>query len=153
MRKLVVSTRSVVSAWFPFVLVILFTAVPLNGHAENESILIANPHILETTISHSDVLNIFLGMKTTWEDGERINYTTLRSGSAHAHFLRIYLNMSPKQYQNHWKTMLFTGKGRVPKFYSSESQVVEFVSKNKNAVGYVSKGCPLHNVKLISVSR
>ena len=97
-------------------------------------------------------MNIFLGKKATWENGNKITFVTLKDGDTHKTFLRTYIRKTPEQFNYYWKRMLFTGKGVIPKSFESDQEVIEFVSRNKNTVGYLSNPTTAAGIKMISIA-
>ena len=62
----------------------------------------------------------------------------LQSGNVHKAFLKKYVGKSASQFRNHWKRLEFTGKGKPPKWFSSEEKL-EYVAEKPGAIGYVSR--------------
>lgn len=121
--------------------------------ANSNSVFIASDGVSEDTLSGVDIKNIFLGKKTTWSSGSKITFVTLKSGNTHKDVLRTYLKRNPGQFKNHWKQMLFTGKGVIPKSFTTDEEVVSYISQNENAIGYVSKTVTADGIKIISISK
>ena len=65
------------------------------------------------------------------------------SGAAHDEFLKDVVGKSGPALKNHLKTLVFTGKGSMPKSFASEADIVKYVAKTPGAIGYVSArgGC------------
>lgn len=137
---------------FPVVFV-FFILIHLVLYADENVLLIANNDTTLDTLTQTDVMNIFLGKKTTWDTGNKITFVTLKEGPTHHKFITTYVKRNPTQFKNHWKQMLFTGKGVIPKSFESDKDMIDYVSKNKNAVGYVSSVAPTDNVKVIAITQ
>lgn len=120
--------------------------------ADAGAVLIVNSNVQKISFSKTDVMNIFLGKKTTWDDGSKITFVTLKGGDAHKKFLRTYIKRNPTQFKNYWKKMLFTGKGVVPKSFAADADVIDYISKNVNTVGYISTSVSADGIKIIPVS-
>lgn len=121
-------------------------------HADGDGVLVANSGVSTEALTKTDVMNIFLGKKTTWDNGSKITFVILKEGDTHKKFLRTYVKRNPTQFKNHWKKMLFTGKGVIPKSFASDADVVDYVSKNENTVGYISSSGSTAGTKIITIT-
>jgi ABC-type phosphate transport system substrate-binding protein len=112
--------------------------------------VIANKAFPAASISKADLKDVALGDKTA-VGGAAVTFVTLESGGAHEDFLKTFVEKSGLQFANYWKQMIFTGKGKPPKAFKSEAELVEFVAATKGAIGYVSAGADTSAVKVLSV--
>ena len=99
-------------------------------------VIIGNKNISESSLSKTDIQNIFLGKKTKL-GGTKITFVILKSGNVHESFLKEYLSRTPAQYNKYWKKMVFTGKGKAPKVFKTEEDLVEHVQNTEGAIGYI----------------
>jgi hypothetical protein len=100
-------------------------------------------------LSAADVKEIFLGAKDSV--GGTAVVPVLSTGPAHDAFLKTYVGKSDQALRNHFKSLVFTGKGAMPKSLPSDAAVVRYVASTKGAIGYVSGGAELAGVKKIQV--
>ncbi len=126
---------------------LLFPVLALAG----EVVIIGNSSVSTSSLSQEDVSYIFLGKKRIWEDGERITFAIQKKSDTHDEFLKQYVKKTPTQFSNYWKKQIFTGKGSSPHAVNTDQEMLKFVAETKGAVGYVSSGTSLNNVKTISV--
>jgi ABC-type phosphate transport system substrate-binding protein len=117
-----------------------------------EVVVIANANAPAGSLTKDDVKNIFLAKKTQWDDGQKINFVTLKSGQTHDDFLKNYLGKSTSQFQRYFRTLVFTGKGSVPKSFDSEAALVGFVEGTDGAIGYVSSGTATGSAKVLTIN-
>ncbi|PCJ56090.1 MAG: hypothetical protein COA79_19915 [Planctomycetota bacterium] len=103
-----------------------------------EVILIAHKDIGFDTIKSKDVKYIFLG-KIRKLKGVKINPVTIKSGDVHDRFLDLYIKRNSRQYSKFWKKILFTGKGKPPKSFKTEAELIKYVASTPGAIGYISK--------------
>jgi ABC-type phosphate transport system substrate-binding protein len=99
--------------------------------------LIANASVTAADISSADIKQIFLGSKSSF-GGSSVEPVLAESGAAHEEFLKTYLGKSDPALRNHFKSLVFTGKGSMPKSLGSDAAIVAYVAKTKGAIGYVS---------------
>ncbi len=127
-------------------LMAMLPAVCLAG----DVVVIANKSVSDTSLSQKSVSDIYLGKKSTWSDGSKINFVMLK-GSAQDTFLEKYVRKSASQFNTFWKKQVFTGKGSPPKAFDSDSAMISFVAQTPGAIGYVSAGANVANVKTITI--
>ena len=101
-------------------------------------------------LSAADVKEIFLGAKDS-VSGTAVVPVLASGGPTHEAFLKAYVGKSDQALRNHFKSLVFTGKGSMPKSFASDAEVVKYVASTKGAIGYVSGGAELAGVKKVSV--
>ena len=101
-------------------------------------------------LSAADVKDIFLGTKES-VGGAAVVPVLASGGATHEAFLKAYVGKSDQALRNHFKSLVFTGKGSMPKSFASEAEVVKYVASTKGAIGYVSGGADVAGVKKIHV--
>jgi ABC-type phosphate transport system substrate-binding protein len=68
-------------------------------------------------------------------------------------FSNAILGRSPSQMESFWQQQIFSGKDVPPAKRKSDAEVIEFVSENPGAIGYVSASASLGGgVKALAVS-
>lgn len=123
----------------------------LNQNNKRDIKLIANSDVQQETLSTSDVKNIFLGKKIRWKSGARITFFISEEKSVHKAFLKTYIGKSAAQYQKIWRSRLFGGSGKAPKFSGNDQEMVTAVSQTSGAIGYISAGADIGKAKILSV--
>lgn len=103
--------------------------------ASNLTVIVnkANP---TSSISKNDLKKIYLGKKTTWENGNTIKVAALKKGNAHKEFLKEIVKKAPSAFTLFWKKAVFTGTGNPPKFFDNEADLIKYVSETPDAIGY-----------------
>ena len=91
-------------------------------------------------MSVDELKNVFLGNTSSLSDGSKVEPVLAESGAAHDEFLKDVVGKSAPALKNHLKTLVFTGKGSMPKSFASEADIVKYVAKTPGAIGYVSAG-------------
>lgn len=138
--------RTSIAAWIP-----LLTILCLYNIASAESVLIVNSAVNETSLSKEDVNLIFLGKKTKWADGQKINVAVLKQGVTHESFLETYINKTPSKYSSFWKIAIVSGTGFPPKFFQNEKDLVQYVTEKQGAIGYISPGTEQGETRMIDI--
>lgn len=102
--------------------------------------VVANPTIPESSLKASEVKDIFTGNKSTWGDNSKIVFVLLKEDGPLKEFLKAYVKKTPSQFKMYWKKKVFTGKGKMPKFFDSEAELLKYVAENKGAIGFIASG-------------
>ena len=134
------------TAFVLFVLGAALSASPAFAQVQ----VVANPSVGVAAVSADDLKQVFLGAKTALGDGSSVE-PVLGAGGAHDAFLKDYVGKSDQALRNHFKSLVFTGKGSMPKSFSSDAEVLSYVAKTKGAIGYVSGGADGSGVKKLAV--
>lgn len=130
----------------------LISFVFVNPAFAENILIVANSSVPESSLTPMDIRNIFLGQKKTWSDNSKIGFFVLPGEyDLHKSFLRKYVNKSPTQFKNYWRQMLFSGKGREPRSFKTEKELINFVINNSGSIGYVSSSANTDSVKVISI--
>lgn len=128
---------------------VLFMASAVNAEA---LVVIVNKSNPLKQMSKNEVKQIFLGKTTRFENGEKVKAADYRKGDQlRSPFFKKVCNKSPKDVDNYWYRMVFTGKGVPPKSFDSEASLVDFVANNENAIGYVRQSAVSSAVKTVLV--
>lgn len=114
-------------------------------------VVIANADISDSSLSSTDIENLFLGKKMTLPGGQKVKVVTLKSGETHDEFLSNYVNKSASQFSAFWKRKIVDGTGIPPKSFESESELVDFIKSNSGTIGYVSSDLTGVGVKTITI--
>jgi ABC-type phosphate transport system substrate-binding protein len=103
-----------------------------------EVTVVANSSVGVSAMSTDDLKRIFLGAKSFLSDGSNVEPVLLQAGAAHEAFLKEYVGKTDAALRSHFKSLVFTGKGSMPKSFASDAEVVSYVARTKGALGYVS---------------
>lgn len=121
--------------------------------AQSETIfVIANPNVPDSTLTQSELQNIYLGKKDKWSDNQKINFTDLSSGPCHEAFIQQYVNRTDFQFQNYWKKQIFTGQGQPPRGFDAEADLIDYVSRTSGAIGFTCTQPDAGKVKILTVN-
>jgi ABC-type phosphate transport system substrate-binding protein len=134
----------------PFILSAALVAALVAPAAAADLQVIANPGVEVGELSADDLKDIFLGGKTA-VGGTDVQPVFEQSGAAHEAFLKTYLGKSDAALRNHFKTLVFTGKGAQPKSFATDAEVTKYVLATKGAIGYVSGSADTAGAKKIHV--
>ncbi len=101
-------------------------------------------------ISQGDISKIYLGKIKKFPGGKQALPLDKSEGEAlRVQFLDKVVKKSEQQMKSYWSRLIFTGKGVPPKILSSDAEIVETVSRNPDAIGYVDSSSVNDSVKVI----
>lgn len=113
-------------------------------------VIIANPAFPAADISQNDLKQVFLGSKSSLA-GASVEPVLAEQGPAHEDFLKSCVGKSDSALRNQFKTLVFTGKGAMPKSFKSDAAIVQYVAKTKGAIAYVAASAASADVKRLNV--
>ncbi len=113
--------------------------------------VIANSSVTTDEISADELRSIFLQAQTSLQEHIHVEPVLQKAGSAHEAFLRDVLHQSNETLQNYYRTLVFTGKGSMPKAFGSDAEVVAYVTGRRGAIGYVSDTAAAGGVKTLMI--
>jgi len=131
---------------FSFAFFFIATTSALAGYK-----VIVNPGNRISEISKKDLKRIYKMRKKKWDEGGgTIMPVNLReSNSVRKEFSKEVMGRSVKKMAAYYLKRALAGKGQPPKTMKTEKDVIDFVSSNTNAIGYVSSAAG--SVKVIRV--
>ena len=125
----------------------------LTGAASAQGLrVIANPSVQVTSISPSDLKSLYLEEKTSLAGSGHVEPVLMKTGPAHEAFLRHVLGRTDADLQMYYRSLVFTGRGSVPKTLDSDEAVVAYVAKTRGAIGYVSPAVSTDGVRTLDLA-
>lgn len=119
--------------------------------ANTSVVVIANSSVSVDAIAPDDLREIFLGTKFSLSNGSKVTPVLLKGGPIHESFIKSYLGKSAEGFRSWWLQIVFTGQGLLPKTFSSEADLVDYVGRTRGAIGYAARSNVRGNVKFIQV--
>ena len=101
--------------------------------------IIANESGL-TEMNIADLRKRFKGKYYSWET--KIDVIIVLPSSKHKNaeeISRIIYDKSFYGVKKFWLSLVFQGRFNAPNFFDSDEEIIDFISKNKGALGFVSK--------------
>jgi ABC-type phosphate transport system substrate-binding protein len=123
------------------------TATALAGDVK----IIANSSVGASAVSADELKGVFLATKTSLSDGSHAEPVLEKGGAAHEAFLKEYIGKTDAALETYYRSLVFTGKGSMPKMLASDAEVVAYVARTKGAIGYVGAGTATAGVKTLEV--
>jgi hypothetical protein len=119
--------------------------------ARTQVIVIANPGVKAVDVSKGDLKDVFTGASTSLKEGGNVTPVLQKAGPVHDEFLSSYVGKNDTAFRAGWRSLVFSGQATMPKSLDSETAVVDYVSHNAGAIGYIGKATPHEGVKVLPV--
>jgi ABC-type phosphate transport system substrate-binding protein len=131
---------------------ILGLSVAVAAGAQSQTRIIVSTDVEVSAISQAEIARIYLGKKTFWDSGARIQPSLLDEKSPLTEtFLEENLKKTVRQFRAYWKRHLFSGQGTAPKTFASSKLVADYVTANPGAIGVVDESYTDDRVKFIEL--
>lgn len=92
----------------------------------------------DVKIGKEDLSNLYLGYTRRLPDGESVVVTTLSDRNpTTALFFKLALERTVSEMKSRWSYMVFTGKGNPPQVFGNESDLLEYLERTPNAIGFI----------------
>jgi ABC-type phosphate transport system substrate-binding protein len=103
-----------------------------------------------TTLSKNQVMDIFLGKRTSFPDGSSAVPIDQTEGSAvRDEFYSRIAGMSPAQVKAFWSKIIFTGRGQPPKTVATSLEAKKLLVENPNTIGYIDQSLVDSSVRVV----
>ena len=112
--------------------------------------VIAHSSVLVSHVSAEDLKGVFLETKTSLGDGHVVP-VLLKRGAVHAAFVKKHTGKTTTALENYYRSLVFTGKGAMPKMLGSDAEMVAYVRSTRGAIGYVSAESSTEGVRVLAV--
>lgn len=131
------------------IFVLLFISFSVSLFAQ-ETVVIVNNSVKESTLSKNDIKKIYLGKTDAWEDGSNVHLAYLDPISTElgSKFFSDVVDVTFQKFSKIWIKKVFSGYGSKPAKFSEEKAIINFVSQNKGAIGFIKASSVTDAVKV-----
>jgi len=112
-------------------------------------VVITNQSVSLTSISSSQLKDIYTGKTTYWEGGQSIAITVLSDKADDA--LKEVSGMDASEFKTFWQRLTFSGRGQQPKKANDIAAAVSMVASTKGAIALVPADADLKGVKKLEI--
>lgn len=115
-------------------------------------VVIVNQSNTVGSMPAKDVSKLFLKKRTKWPAGGKVlpvdqpEISPVRDA-----FSRSVLNKTPKEVENYWMSVVFSGRASSPAQKKTDSDVITYVRTHPGAIGYVSSDADISGVKKLDI--
>ncbi len=114
-------------------------------------ILVVNKENPIHTMTRSDVKKVFLGKKSFWDNGHRIDVFLQTEAELHAEFISDVMKKTPRQFSMYWRRELYSGTGLPPQKLDSDQAIKAEIAANPRAISYISADSIDDTVKRVRI--
>lgn len=126
------------------VLLLISLFLPISVLAD--LVLIAHLQAPVNSISRDEAINIYMGRLRRFPTGEAVQPL---DGPAKAGFYRLLVNKELADINAYWARLVFSGRTSPPRSFEQSQAVLDYVSANPDAIGYVERAELNSKVKVI----
>ncbi len=120
--------------------------------AAAEVVIVVSPQNPTTTLSRSEVSNIFLGKINRFPNGQpAVPIDQPESSQPRKEFYRDVSNKQPADLKAYWSRMIFTGRGQPPMMVDGDEQVKKTLAGRPDGIGYIDRAAVDDSVKVLAV--
>lgn len=116
--------------------------------------VVVHPNSPIDAVSVDELSKMFLKRSTRWNDNTPVRAVDQsRDKPVREAFSQAVHGRSAKAIVAHWQQQIFSGRAVPPPELTSDELVTSYVSVHPGAVGYVSPGASVRDVKVVEVRR
>ena len=131
------STRFQFHALSALLTLLTLLAIPLAGA---EPVVVVNAGSGVASLSRDQVINIFLGRYRQFPSGlAALPIDQPADQPMKAQFYRMLVDKDLSEINAYWARLIFSGKTAPPRQAASSAEVVEWLARNRGAIGYVDR--------------
>jgi hypothetical protein len=103
-------------------------------------------------MKQSELKAVLMGETQRWKNGKRIVIALMKTNTALGKTTssKIY-DMSGDELNKYWLSLVFQGKAQAPTFFTSVSDLQNFVAQNPGAIGIIDKPIASADVRAVMI--
>lgn len=141
------------STFIRYCFLIACLAFTLSGKAQQASlVVIGNTSGVPAEMKQSELKSVLKGETQRWKNGKRIIIALMKTNTpiGKTTSSKVY-DMSGDELNKYWLSLVFQGKAQAPVFFTSVTELQNFVSQNPGAIGIIDKPVASSDVKSITI--
>ncbi len=141
------------SLYFVLTFCWLFLFFVAKGQTQTPTVqVVVNASVPKQSVSVDQIRRIFSMRQTVWANDQLIKvYVLTNQHQTHKNFSTQVLGMFPYQLDRIWNKLVYSGLGEEPIKVNSEQEMLEKISQNPGAIGYVMGQVSANSVHVIDV--
>lgn len=121
----------------------------VSAWSATDLVVIVNPASGIDHLSRDEVTAIFMGRTKKLASGiTALPIDQVASNRDKARFYTELINKELAEINSYWARLIFSGQASPPRQADSVAEVIEIVSANKGAIGYVPRSAATRNVRI-----
>lgn len=134
-------------------LALALAAAP-GGAAEDpadQTVIIAHRDVGVDRVNQRELRRMYLGKRAHWHDDQRVVLALHAGDPAAEARLQTIVGKTPKQFASYWRRRVFTGKGRMPKRFTSAAELRAYVGQTPGAIACIGSAADLAADPLVTI--
>lgn len=115
----------------------------------SQTVVVVPTDSMVKSLSDLDVANIFLARTNRYPNGEKSIPIELKNDILREMFYQNISGKTPKQLTAYWTTLVFTGKGRPPKGYMTNNELMHKFEMDSRAITYLDETHVTSNMRVV----
>jgi len=133
-----------------FVLTIVCIAFWLDS-ASSQVVVVAHKSVPVDSLSKSELLNLYTGETSVWDDGEPVVIFDLKEKGSTRKTFYDFLGMASSRIKSIWLKRMLSGESDPPVALKSEDEVLQKISSTTGAIGFLNHSKPGGQVKVLMI--
>ncbi len=103
-------------------------------------------------MKQSELKSVLMGETQRWKNGKRVIIALMKTNTpiGKTTSSKVY-DMSGDELNKYWLALVFQGKSQAPVFFTSVSDLQNYVSQNPGAIGIIDKPVASADIRSITV--
>lgn len=131
------------SIMFSKVVQLILLTFIYSASANADYAVIVNIEAGLTEITTTELRKIYLKKIPVLPNGKSAVIVGLASGDAREQFNKEILRKSESSLNSYWSRLMFSGRAKPPQLFQSDNDVLEFIRRNPNSIGFISSNADL----------
>lgn len=136
---------------FFLIFLFLISIRPALAQENSDIKVIANNDVKLTEVDGKFIQKLFLGKTKKWPDSSKAVPLILKDDNAEKIFVEKYVGKSLSKFKNHWKKLIFTGRGIPPKEFKTVEELTENMKKISGSISFVPKSADTSGLKILDI--
>lgn len=140
--------------WFFLLFTLTALSISTTSAPREKFVIIVNKENEISSISRKELSKIFLKRVRRWDNDEKITPVDQKVEIPVREFFTLRVHKKKvAAIKAYWQKRIFTGRGVPPAELKSSKEVLEYVSEDVNAIGYIRSNSDIsnHTVKILTV--
>ncbi len=134
------------------VFIILVVIITIGDITAQSYKVIVNNNNKTVSISKKELAMVFLKKKKKWKNGESIAPVDHQyRAEVRATFSEEIFGKKVSAVRSYWQSAMFSGMVSAPIEKMSDQEIINYIKKNKGAIGYISSTTNVSGVKVVSI--
>ncbi len=113
--------------------------------------VIANKSVPESSVSKSELLDLYSGDIKWWGNGDPVIIFDLKKNDDVKKDFYSFIGKTPSRMKTIWMKKMLSGEGDPPDALETENDMLSVVAKTQGAIGFVSLDIIDNSVKTIAI--